>query len=63
MRDSRDAQVDAIYAELDRLRALIADGVEAFRLTREYLGDDALPAVEGWSWFDWTQRAVREEWR
>ncbi len=25
---------------------------EAIRLTREYVGDRTLPAVEGWTWFD-----------
>ena len=25
---------------------------EAIRLTREYVGERMLPAVEGWSWFD-----------
>ena len=39
------------------LEALIADGIEAFRLTREYVGDDVLPDEPGWSWFDWAQRA------
>lgn len=33
--------------------------VEAFRLTREYVGETTLPAIEGWSWFDAT--AVLEE--
>jgi hypothetical protein len=25
---------------------------EAIRFTVEYVGNDMLPAVEGWSWFD-----------
>ena len=25
---------------------------EAIRLTREYVGDSTLPALEGWDWFD-----------
>ena len=25
---------------------------EAFRLTREYVGEGKLPAIEGWAWFD-----------
>ena len=36
---------------------LIRDGIEAFRLTREYVGEDTLPAIEGWSWFDWCEKA------
>jgi hypothetical protein len=41
------------------LRRLVWDGIQAFRLTREYVGEDVLPAIEGWSWFDWCERAER----
>ena len=41
------------------LYEVIADGIEAFRLTREYVGEDMLPVVEGWSWFDWCEKARR----
>lgn len=47
----------------DALEALVADGIEAFRFTKEYLnvpdenGFVTLPDIEGWSHFDWTQRA------
>ena len=27
---------------------------EALRLTREYVGEDMLPAIKGWSWYDAT---------
>jgi hypothetical protein len=27
---------------------------EALRFTREYVGEDTLPAIEGWSWYDAT---------
>ena len=43
---------DSIRADL--LSALL-QAKEAFRLTREYVGVDALPALEGWSWFDAVQ--------
>jgi hypothetical protein len=44
-----------------RVRDLIADGIEAFRLTREYVTPAVtLYATAGWSWFDWTQRAKAE---
>jgi hypothetical protein len=39
------------------LRQTIANGVVAMRLTREYVGEETLPAIEGWSWFDWTKEA------
>jgi len=36
-------------------RALAGELAEAIRLTREYVGEESLPAVPGWSWFDATQ--------
>ena len=51
---------DATPADsLDALRALVADGIEAIRLTREYVDPtgELLPPLPGWSWFDWTERA------
>lgn len=30
----------------------LAELAQAIRLTREYVGEDALPATEGWSWYD-----------
>lgn len=32
--------------------AAIRELTEAIRLTVEYVGNDTLPALEGWSWFD-----------
>lgn len=58
--------VDDLLAEVDRLRDLLAAGIEAFRLTKEYVntpdkyGFVLLPDVEGWSHFDWTERARAE---
>ena len=43
--------VTALYAALDLLAAT-QQAREALRLTREYVGEDALPAIEGWSWYD-----------
>ena len=39
------------------MEALVAEGIEAIRLTREYVGEEMLPEIEGWSWYDWTQKA------
>lgn len=36
---------------------LISAGIIAFEHTREYVGEAVLPAIEGWSWYDWTRRA------
>lgn len=41
----------------DTVRNLIAGGLIAFQHTREYLGEQTLPAIAGWSWYDWTVRA------
>lgn len=38
-------------------RSLLAQGVEAVRLTREFVGPDVLPALPGWSWFEWSNAA------
>lgn len=38
-------------ANADAVRA-IDDLADAIRLTVEYVGNDMLPAVPGWSWFD-----------
>ena len=35
----------------------ILAGVEAFRLTRESVRENTLPARPGWSWYDWCVRA------
>lgn len=29
-----------------------AELAQALRLTQEYIGDELLPPIEGWSWFD-----------
>lgn len=29
-----------------------AELAQALRLTQEYIGNEALPPIEGWSWFD-----------
>ncbi len=54
---------DEAFGEIESLRRLIADGLEAFRLTKEYVnipdehGQVLLPDIPGWSHFDWTERA------
>lgn len=59
LRDQRNAA----RAEVAALRECIAQGIEAFRLTKEYVnvpdenGFVLLPDVEGWSHWDWTLKA------
>jgi hypothetical protein len=38
----------------DQEAALLWQAREALRYTREYVGEDTLPAIEGWSWYDAT---------
>jgi hypothetical protein len=40
--------------ENEQLREALAQAREALRLTREYVGEDVLPALPGWSWHDAT---------
>lgn len=40
-----------------RLIGSVKECVEALRLTREYVGEERLPALEGWSWYDATLNA------
>lgn len=51
----------AEFTEADVIRhlhAVIRDGMEAVRLTSEYVQPTVnLLAIEGWSWFDWIVRA------
>jgi len=44
-------------ARVAELEGALAEGIEAFRLTREYAGESLLPRIEGWSWFDWCEKA------
>jgi hypothetical protein len=53
--------VPALLAEIRRLRAANAELAQAIRLTREYVGEDLLPAVEGWSWYDALRRHAPHE--
>lgn len=46
--DDSQTQVDWLLVAIDL--------AEAIRLTREYVGEDKLPALEGWSWFDAMQK-------
>ncbi len=39
-------------AYVDALKKALEQCIEAFRLTREYLGEDLLPEIEGWAHYD-----------
>lgn len=38
--------------EVLALREAVAEMAEAIRFTREYVGEETLPPIEGWSWYD-----------
>ncbi|MFB6934559.1 hypothetical protein [Streptomyces chartreusis] len=48
-------------AEPRDLSAAVAELAQALRLTREYVGEELLPAVEGWSWYDALRRHAPHE--
>jgi hypothetical protein len=50
---------DSLSEDRDKYKALVLDGIEAVRFTREYVGEELLPAIEGWSWFDWLVAAEK----
>lgn len=49
--------------EIAKLKRLVEEGLEAFCLTKEYInipdenGFVLLPDIEGWSHFDWSEKA------
>ncbi len=40
-----------------RLEDALERCIEAMRLTREYVGEEMLPPLPGWSWYDATVHA------
>jgi hypothetical protein len=44
---------------VQELEDALAKCLVAFQLTREYVGEDVLPELPGWSWFDAVQNADR----
>lgn len=55
-----DAVLAVIEPELQQLREAVAELAQAIRLTREYVGADLLPAIDGWSWYDALRRWAPE---
>jgi hypothetical protein len=46
-----------LIAQAPALYEALAFAVEAVRLTREYVGEELLPALPGWTWFDACENA------
>ena len=38
--------------EVEELKAVLARAALALQHTHKYCGEDMLPAIEGWSWYD-----------
>lgn len=43
-------------SRVQELEAVLDEARTAIRWTREYAGEDMLPALPGWEWFDVTQK-------
>lgn len=56
-------KLDFARADIMALYDMVNDGIQAFRLTKEYVnipdmyGNVLLPDIEGWSHYDWIKRA------
>lgn len=48
-------------AALGQAQVAVAELAQALRLTREYVGEELLPPVEGWSWYDALRRHAPHE--
>ncbi len=45
-------KLEEAEASHDALLEACKEALEGFRLTREYMGEQVLPEIKGWSWFD-----------
>jgi hypothetical protein len=54
-------EIDRLAAELEQAKTAVAELAQAIRLTREYVGEELLPPVEGWSWYDALRRHAPHE--
>lgn len=46
------AEINNLLAENARLKAACRKALDGFHFTHEYVGEQILPAIEGWSWYD-----------
>lgn len=44
--------VCGLMVDRDDARDLLVLAREAFRISREYVGEDTLPAIPGWTWYE-----------
>ncbi|WP_327592485.1 hypothetical protein [Streptomyces chartreusis] len=57
----RERELKKVGEARHRAEIAVAELAQALRLTREYVGDELLPAVEGWSWYDALRRHAPHE--
>jgi len=50
--ESVDGLKETDAEQIVRLNILLSDALRALCLTRDYVGEDSLPAVKGWEWYD-----------
>lgn len=50
--DCKERQTDALRDQLRGAVEAAAELARALRLTQEYVGDELLPPIEGWSWYE-----------
>jgi len=46
------ATINLETSEIAELKSALSRALRAICLTRDYVGDQKLPAVEGWDWYD-----------
>lgn len=44
--------VEKLIIEYEEKSSILSEALQALCLTRDYVGEDVLPAIDGWSWFD-----------
>jgi len=50
--EQRERELKRVGEARQQAEGAVQELAQAIRLTREYVGEDVLPAIEGWSWYD-----------
>ncbi len=45
-------KINEVKKQREELVAALEECRQAFDFTRQYIGEEKLPAIKGWSWFD-----------
>lgn len=57
----RERELKKVGEARHRAETAVAELAQAIRLTREYVGEELLPPIEGWSWYDALRRHAPHE--